>query len=247
MMLEFSGRRVLIVGGTCELAIRLAESAIRQNLFPILTYRNNDGNNRIRKQLPGTGTQFDTVRLDFSDPASVEAFCEYVKNDVDYWVDFAHGNFEALIAAADPGAVRQYFIENISMRAQILGSAARGMLTRKQGRMVYISSTAAFRPNPGQGFYAAAKLASEALYKNLGLEMAGRGITTVILRPGYIDAGRGKTYLDAHPQTVRNTMPIGRPLTSREVAETILFYLSDHARSFNAVEITLDGGLSAGK
>ena len=121
------------------------------------------------------------------------------------------------------------------------------MLKKKRGRLVFISSSAAMRPNPGQGFYSAAKLASEALYKNLGLELGRRGITTVTLRPGYIDAGRGRHYLQAHEKEVLKMVPINRAISEREVAETILFLLSDSARGFNATEITMDGGLAAGK
>ena len=107
--------------------------------------------------------------------------------------------------------------------------------------------SAAVRPNPGQGFYAAAKVASEALYRNLGLELGGRGITTVTLRPGYIDEGRGRAFLESRGDSALAKVPIGRPLTSQEVAETILFYLSDSAGGVNATEISMDGGLTAGK
>ena len=121
------------------------------------------------------------------------------------------------------------------------------MLKKKRGRLVFVSSSAADRPNPGQGFYAASKLASEALYKNLGLELGGRGITTVTLRPGYVDAGRGKKYLQTRKEEVLRMVPIKRAITGAEVAETILFFLSDSAAGFNATEIALDGGLTAGK
>ena len=121
------------------------------------------------------------------------------------------------------------------------------MLKKKKGRLIFVSSTAADMPNPGQGFYAAAKLASEALYRNLGLELGDRGITTVSLRPGYIDSGRGREYIKTRGEDVLEMVPIKRALTGTEVAETILFLLSDSAAGFNATEISLDGGLTAGK
>jgi 3-oxoacyl-[acyl-carrier protein] reductase len=110
-----------------------------------------------------------------------------------------------------------------------------------------VSSSAAYRPNPGQGFYAASKLASEALYRNLGLELGEHGVTAVILRPGYIDAGRGKKYMQGKGGDILRMVPIKRVLNTAEVAETILFLLSDSAAGFNATEISLDGGLTAGK
>ncbi|MBW2145227.1 MAG: SDR family oxidoreductase [Deltaproteobacteria bacterium] len=167
--------------------------------------------------------------------------------NVDYLVDFVQGDFESLIASADEDDVYRYFAENISFSAEIIKKTARIMLTKKMGRLVYVSSSAAVKPNPGQGFYAAAKLASEALYRNLGLELGGHGVTTVTLRPGYIDEGRGKAFLMTHGPEVIGKVPIKRALCAAEIAEAILFYLSDSAGGFNATEISVDGGLTAGK
>jgi 3-oxoacyl-[acyl-carrier protein] reductase len=141
--------------------------------------------------------------------------------------------------------VHVYFTENISFRAEVLKTAGRIMLRKRKGRLVFISSTAAARPNPGQGFYAAAKLASEALYRNMGLELGGRGITTVILRPGYVNAGRGRAYMEE--KNVLEAVPIKRAVTKEEIAETVLFLLSESAAGMNATIITMDGGLTYGK
>ena len=121
------------------------------------------------------------------------------------------------------------------------------MVLQGAGRMVYVSSTAAGMPNPGQGFYAAAKQASEALYRSAGLELAPRGVTTVALRPGYVNAGRGNRYLNKNADVALAKVPLGRALQIAEVVDTILFLLSDSAVGFNATALTMDGGLSAGK
>jgi 3-oxoacyl-[acyl-carrier protein] reductase len=121
------------------------------------------------------------------------------------------------------------------------------MIKKRRGRFIFISSTAATRPNPGQGFYAAAKLASEALYRNIGLELGERGVTAVILRPGYVDAGRGSVYLQGAGKKAIDMVPIKRAITREEIVQTILFLLSNGAAGINATEISLDGGLSAKK
>jgi 3-oxoacyl-[acyl-carrier protein] reductase len=78
----------------------------------------------------------------------------------------------------------------------------------------------------------------------MGLELGTRGITTVVLRPGYVDAGRGREYLQEQDVKILETVPIKRAITRNEIAETILFLLSDSAAGMNATEITMDGGLS---
>jgi 3-oxoacyl-[acyl-carrier protein] reductase len=79
------------------------------------------------------------------------------------------------------------------------------------------------------------------------MELAGRGITAAILRPGYVDAGRGRRYLERYPHQTLAKIPLGRALTISEVVDTIMFLLSDSAVGFNATVLTMDGGLSAGK
>ena len=247
MHLKFSGNRALILGGNSELGICLAKYLINAAIFPILTYRNETGHRHILDRLQSVEGKYSSFHLDFDAPASLDSLFRRIGDNLDFLVDFAHANHESLVASADEERLSRYFAENISFRAAVLKRAARAMLRNKRGRLVFISSSAAKRPNPGQGFYAAAKLASEALYKNLGLELGERGITTVTLRPGYIDAGRGRAFIQSKGEDALKKVPTKKALTKEEVAETILFYLSDSAGGANATEISMDGGLTAGK
>jgi len=247
MKLQFSGRNVLILGGSCDLAICLAECMMESSLFPIITYRSEKGEKRISEKFENSSDEYSSLYLDFGRRDSLDALSAQTVDDIDFLVDFAQGDLESFIAAADTDSMFHYFSENVAFRAEILKRVSRVMLKKKRGRFIFISSTAALRPNPGQGFYSAAKLASEALYKNLGLELGGRGVTTVTLRPGYVCAGRGRQYLQTHEKEMLKMVPIKRAIAEREVAETILFLLSDSAWGFNATEITMDGGLTAGK
>ncbi len=247
MNLKFSGTRALILGGSCGLALSLAEHMINAGLFPILTCRSEKSLDKISDRLKNFRGKYSTARLDFSDRATLASLFEQLDHDLDFLVDFVHGNFESLVASAGEDDVYRYFSENISFRAGVIKQAARIMLAKRRGRCIFISSSAAAKPNPGQGFYAAAKVASEVLYKNLGLELGERGITTVTLRPGYIDEGRGHEYLQSHGKEALEKVPTKKALSVKGFAETIMFYLSESAKDFNAVEIAVDGGLTAGK
>jgi 3-oxoacyl-[acyl-carrier protein] reductase len=269
MNLEFTGRRVLIAGGSCDLGLRLAKLLIGEGLHPIATWRSEEGRRKILKGLGASADQdgspsfdlgspmsdirhptsdlrppsFESIKLDLDRPESIDTLFDKIGEDLDYLVDFAQGDFESLVGSADPDLIEGYFSGNVISRALLVRRAARAMLRKKRGRMVFVSSAAAARANPGQGFYAAAKLASEALYRSAGIELAGRGITTVSLRPGYIDAGRGARFMAG-----RDTADVfGRALSPGEVAGAILFLLSDGAAGFNATEIRMDGGLGATK
>ncbi|HET6459392.1 MAG TPA: SDR family oxidoreductase [Syntrophales bacterium] len=242
MNLRFSGNRALVLGGTCELALLLAHAMIESNLFPILTYRDDMGLSAIDDAVGSFHGRYATCYLNLGDRDSLDSVFTQIGDGLNFLVDFAQGNYESLIAGADEDGIYTYFMENISFRAEVLKMAGRAMLKKRKGRLVYISSAAASRPNPGQGFYAAAKLASEALYRNMGLELGGRGVTTVILRPGYIDAGRGRIYLQKHDRKILEMTPIKRAITGEEIVQTILFLLSESAAGINATEICMDGG-----
>ncbi len=267
MKLEFRGRSVLIAGGSCDLGLKLARLLIEEGLHPIATWRTEEGRQKIMKTLgasedrdvppPSSALRppssvsrppFSDAHLDFARPDSVDALFDRIADDVDYLVDFAQGDFESLVGSADPDLIGGYFSENVASRALLVRRAARAMLRKRRGRMVFVSSAAAVRANPGQGFYAAAKLASEALYRSVGVELAGRGITTVSLRPGYIDAGRGARFISGLDSAGGGGRDKAAPiLRAADVAGAILFLLSDGAAGFNATQICMDGGLGAAK
>lgn len=239
--------KALLIGGSCELALALARLLMEAEILPVLTYRNGKGKKRIEQALDALGAPYQTIHLDFSKRATLNDLQDRIGKRLDYAVDFVQTDYESLIAAADDDQILRYFEENVGFRALMIKKIARIMMKRKKGRLLFVSSAAAERPNPGQGFYAAAKLASEALYRNLGLELGSRGITTLSLRPGYIDSGRGRSFIEQHAREVLRKVPLQRALSAMDIAQSLLFFLSDSAAGFNAVEITLDGGLTAGK
>jgi 3-oxoacyl-[acyl-carrier protein] reductase len=247
LKLHFSGRRALILGGSCEMGLALAEAMSEADLFPLLTYRDDRGRERIDARLGTLGQEYATLCLEMKMPLESRRLNDLLAQGVDYLVDLAHGDLEGLVASVDNSVAEEYFHSHITARAAMIQQVARTMLNRHKGRLVFISSTAAERPHSGQGFYAAAKQAAEALYRNLALELAGRGITAVILRPGYVNAGRGRRYLEQHAKPALSKVPLGRALTVAEVVHAIMFLLCDEAVGFNATALTMDGGLSAGK
>lgn len=247
MRRSFAGRRTLILGGSCDLALGLAEALVAEDLHPILTYRSDAGKARICEALIRMDGAYKTLNLDLCEKETIAALDPVLDEGIDYMVDFAQGDLEGFVASVDATAAAAYVEANIANRAAVIKQVSRTMVSRRKGRMVYISSTAAGMPNPGQGFYAAAKLASEAIYRNAGLEMAFRGVTTVILRPGYVNAGRGRRYLKKNADAALAKVPLGRALEVNEVVDAILFLLSDSAAGFNATVLTMDGGLCAGK
>lgn len=248
MKLEYSGKNALILGGSCEIGCILAKKMRANGLYPILSYKSRAGQERISTELMEKSIKVDAFPLDFTNPESaLSVLEEKISTGVDFLVDFAQSDYESLVASASDTAVINYFNANISFRALAVKRVSRDMLKQKRGRLIFISSLAANRPNPGQGFYAAAKLASEAVYKNIGIELGAKGVTSLVIRPGYVNCGRGKSYLKNNATHIKKQIPTGLVVEPADVADAIMFFLSDCAGQFNATEVTLDGGFNAGK
>lgn len=241
MISDFSGSIALLLGGNCELALETASLMIQLNFFPVLTYRSSKGLQDIRMQLSRYGNAYTVYECDLNRQKTIRTMFSRLDKNFDFLVDFSHGHLESLVASADSDLVNAYFMENIAARAEVIKTASRLMLKKKRGRFVYISSTAAQTSNPGQGFYAAAKLASEALYRNTGIELESRGITSRILRPGYIDSGRGRQFLGKSNKRYRDKIERYGVLSCREVAESILELLTDDTEKNNAGIFEING------
>lgn len=166
-----------------------------------------------------------------------------------HMLDLRHSRRESLLAGMPPGEIDAWAAEDIALRARILRAVTRAMLSRRSGRCVFVSSSAAQRPSPGQGWYAAAKLAGEALYRSAGAELAGRGVTACSARLSWLDAGRGRDFLaDAEAaRRAARAMPSGRLLRLEEAVRPLVFLLSREASGINACTVEIDGGFGAVK
>jgi 3-oxoacyl-[acyl-carrier protein] reductase len=242
-----SGSRALILGGSSEIGLALTELLHGHGIRTTVTFASPAGRRRIESRFPPAGPAPEVLHLDLADAKCMEDACIASTGCPDYLIDLAHPAWERLVAAPSGPEIASYFAAAISGRAALASALSRAMLARRTGRMVFVSSAAAVLPGPGQGFYSAAKLAGEAMYRNIGLEMGLKGITTVALRPGYVSSGRGDRFLEGNRETVRRRVPTGSVISSEEVARTILFLLSDPARHINATHLTMDGGLTACK
>jgi 3-oxoacyl-[acyl-carrier protein] reductase len=242
--LSFPGNHALILGGSCRLGRETARLLADADVGVTITCRNHGRIAEIQSQFD-PHTRF--VPLDFNYPEDLDPFMVQLEPSTEMVVDLVHGDLERLVGSVTDEEAFGYFQANVAFRAALLKRLARHMLGRRRGRLVYVSSTAAGCPNPGQGFYAAAKLACEGLYRNLGIEMAAKGISAVIVRPGYVDAGRGGRFVAGLGESNDGKLPSGWVLTAGQVAGQIVYLLSEQAQGLNATVVTLDGGLTASK
>lgn len=245
---------VLVLGGSSQFGVMLALALSRSGL-PVAATVRRAGNvpaflDRIAAEKEEDIPSAPVIPLELDEAAPPETLPERCAGALGrpprYMVDLLHSRFEGFVGSAAPEDVRSWADNDIALRARCLVAVSRSMLSRRAGRCLFVSSGAADRPAPGQGWYAAAKLAGEALYRSVGVELGGRGVTTCSLRVSWFDAGRGADFLTQHPEA-RRASPLGRCVRPEEVVSALLFLLSEDACAFNAVTLELDGGLGAVK
>lgn len=244
MKITFRKNRLFITGGASELAVEIAKEALLLNFFITLSVRSEENREKLNLIFKQSikEKKISIVFLDLNDISQIEKINWHNQN---YLIDIAHPHYESLLASSNSNDLIKYINASFLGHSILLKQASRGMLANKFGRLIYISSTATEKINPGQGFYAATKSGIEKLYQTIGIEMGGKGITTAILRPGYINCGRGKRYIK--DSNISKLIPTKKPLESNDIAKTVLFLLSDSALQLNSSIITMDGGMSATK
>jgi 3-oxoacyl-[acyl-carrier protein] reductase len=249
MQLTFPGKYFLISGGSSDMGLAIAQALIRENIHPFLGFRSEEGARKIENSL-GKDSSYSTVFLEYGDYHSLDALFDLLPDEIGCFIDCAHGNFESYIGSFEINHVRDYYERNLIFRAEFLRRLTRKMMGCHKGRLIFISSTSAQRINPGQGFYSSAKLACEALYRTIGIECGSRGITSVSLRLGYVDAGRGAEYLDKdrnRETTTGSKIPVKRALSLEEISHAVVHYSSCESSILNATEVTIDGGMCSAK
>jgi 3-oxoacyl-[acyl-carrier protein] reductase len=124
-------------------------------------------------------------------------------------------------------------------------SAMRGMLRRKWGRIVNMSSAVALHGNAGQTVYAASKTALLGLTTSLAREVGVKGITVNAVCPGLLETDM-TSHLDERARAYYlDRTPLGRTARPQEVSAVVRFLMSDEASYVNGAVVAVDGGLTA--
>jgi 3-oxoacyl-[acyl-carrier protein] reductase len=169
-------------------------------------------------------------------PAVEEAF-----GPIDILVNnagIAHDNLFVRMSDADWDAVIEV---NLTAAFRITRAALRGMLKRRSGRIISISSVVAAAGNPGQANYAAAKAGLLGMTKSLAKEVASRGITANAVAPGYIDTAMTMAFDEKRRAAALATVPAARFGTPEEVASAVVFLASSEAAYVTGHTLHLNG------
>ena len=120
----------------------------------------------------------------------------------------------------------------------------RGMMKKRWGRIIQITSLVGATGNPGQGNYAAAKAGLVGMTKSLAAEVASRNITANAVAPGFIQTAMTDVLTDEYKKMIDQRIPAGRMGLPAEIAAAVVYLASEEAAYVTGETIHVNGGMA---
>ncbi len=132
---------------------------------------------------------------------------------------------------------------NLTASFKLTRAAIKGMMKRRHGRIIYITSVVGHSGNPGQMNYCASKAGLTGMAKSLAQEIASRGITVNCIAPGFISTAMTDALTQDQKDAINKNIPLGRMGEAREIASAALYLASDEAAYVTGQTIHVNGGM----
>ncbi len=132
---------------------------------------------------------------------------------------------------------------NLTASFRLARGAMKGMMKRRMGRIIFVTSVVAHSGNPGQANYCASKGGLTAMAKSLAHEMASRGITVNCIAPGFIATAMTDALNDEQKARINQNIPLGKMGSADDIAAGALYLASDAAGYITGQTLHINGGL----
>lgn len=182
-----------------------------------------------------------------SDPASIEALvpaADAALGQVDILVNNAGITRDNLFLRMKDEEWEQVINVNLTASFRLMRAAVKGMMRRRNGRIISIGSVVGTTGNPGQGNYAASKAGLIGMSKALAAEVASRGVTVNVIAPGFIESPMTDTLNEKQREGILGNVPMGRLGTGNEVAAAAVFLASAEAAYLTGQTLHVNGGMA---
>lgn len=235
---SLEGKTALVTGGSRGIGRAIALELARGGASVIVSYRSGaDEAEAVADEAGGRA-----VRADVSDAGEARSLVEEA-GDLDILVNNAGLTRDALLARMSDEDWDAVLDTNLSGTFYTCRAAARGMMRRRGGAIVNVTSIVALRGNPGQVNYAASKAGIIGLTKSLARELGSRGIRANAVAPGYVKTRLTEVLSEQATGAMLTNTPLGRLGEPHEIAGAVRFLCSDEAAFITGEVLMVDGGL----
>lgn len=233
-----SGRSVLVTGGNRGIGLAIAQALQAAGHRVTVTHRTGSA----PEGLAG-------VICDVTDVASVDrAFTEVeaAQGAVEVLVSNAGITDDTLLLRMSEESFTSVLDANLTGAYRVSKRASSGMLRKRWGRLIYISSVVGLSGGAGQVNYAASKAGLVGIARSIARELGSRNITANVVAPGFVDTDMTQALSEDRRQQIIGQVPAGRYAQPSEVAAAVTFLASDDAGYITGAVVPVDGGLGMG-
>ncbi len=245
MLLE--GKVALITGASRGIGRSIALALAKEGAAVAINYAGNvKAAEEVQAEIAGSGGKAIIVKADVSDAEAVEAMIETVVNEygtIDILVNNAGITRDGLLIRMKQQDWDAVINTNLSGIFNCTKSVAKLMMKKRAGKIVNMASVVGLTGNIGQTNYSAAKAGVVGFTKSLARELAARGVTVNAVAPGCIATDMTAVIPDKAKENLINNIPLGKMGNPEDVANTVLFLVSDKAAYITGQVINVDGGM----
>jgi 3-oxoacyl-[acyl-carrier protein] reductase len=244
-MFDLTGKTALVTGASGGIGGAIAKALHEQGASVVLTGTRADALEKVKDEL---GSRAYVATCNLSDPASVEALPKAAEAalgaSVDILVNNAGITRDNLSMRMKDEEWDQVIAVNLTAPFRLARALMRGMMKKRWGRIVSITSVVGTMGNPGQANYAAAKAGLVGLSKSLAWEVASRNITVNCVSPGFIITPMTEALNDEQKAFQMNRIPAGRFGSGLDIGAAVAYLASAEGGYITGQTIHVNGGMA---
>ena len=244
-MFDLTGKTALVTGATGGIGGEIARALHAAGAHVVLSGTRTEALAALAGELQG---RVSTVSANLSDPASVDGLVaaaeEAAAAPLDILVANAGITRDGLLMRMKDDDWEQVIKVNLESYFRLSRSAMRGMMKRRSGRIIGITSVVGVTGNAGQTNYAASKAGMIGFSKALAAEVASRNITVNCIAPGFIESPMTDELNEGQKTAILSTIPAGRLGSSAEVAAAVVYLASNEAAYVTGSTLHVNGGMA---
>ena len=243
-MFNLKDKTALVTGASGGIGASIALALHKQGAKVCITGTNLKKLNQINQD---SSMAFSQVVCDLSNREDLKKIIPSVEEKlgrIDILINNAGITRDQLMMRMQDDIWNEVIKTNLNSSFYLSKSVIKGMMKRKFGRIIQISSVVAFTGNPGQSNYVASKAALVGMTKSLALEVASRNITVNCIAPGFIRTPMTNVLNEDQQEKLLQKIPMQRFGSPGDIAAASVYLSSDEASYITGTTIHVNGGLA---
>ena len=243
-MFSLAGKKALVTGASGGIGGAIAKALHAQGAEVGLSGRNVEALNKLASEI-GAGCH--VLAGDLNTAEATDALiksAEEKMGQVDILVNNAGLTKDGLFMRMKDEDWQVVQDVNLTAPFRLIRAAIKGMMKRRAGRIINITSVVGVTGNPGQANYCASKAGMIGMSKSMAAEVASRGITVNCIAPGFIATAMTEALNEDQKSKINATIPAGAMGTSEDIAASVVYLASDEAKYVTGQTLHVNGGMA---